>query len=153
MTLKSHAKIEKKTDLWFGKMTWGIWQIFIRTLESVKIGIYFHGTFLSNVENARAKLKIYRGVICNDTEKWLRIWRGIDLSLQCWHKRYDKFWHENSKVSKMYTLMTWIWPKYITFELKKVQRSYISWHWEWCEIWPEHSKISKTCTLMGSFCI
>ena len=35
------------------KVTWRIWQIFIRTLESVKIGI-FNGILLSNAENAWA---------------------------------------------------------------------------------------------------
>ena len=39
-------------------MAWGIWQIFIRTLESVIL--------LSKVENAWATT--YRGVISNDTE-------------------------------------------------------------------------------------
>ena len=35
------------------RMTWGIWQIFIRTLESVKIGTF--GILLSKVENVWAK--------------------------------------------------------------------------------------------------
>ena len=50
----------------------------------------------------------YGGVLSNDTEEWWKIWRGI-----------DKFWLENSKVSKIYTLMGWFWPYYIIFELKK----------------------------------
>ena len=39
----------KKNWLVVWKMTWGIWQIFIRTLESNKIGT-FMGSFLSKVE-------------------------------------------------------------------------------------------------------
>ena len=35
------------------RMTWGIWQIFIRTLESVKIGTF--GILFSKVENVLAK--------------------------------------------------------------------------------------------------
>ena len=37
-------KVWRKTGLCFQKLIWGIWQIFIRTLESVKIGI-FMGSF------------------------------------------------------------------------------------------------------------
>ena len=47
----------------------------------------------------------YRGVISNDTEEWLKIWRGIDLSFQNWNKEFDKFKLKNLKVSKIYTLM------------------------------------------------
>ena len=65
------------------------------------------------------------------------------------------------KSQKICTLMDSFWPKYITFELKKVWRSYLSWHWRVMQIWrktdlwfgkwhdgfgkfsPEHSKVSK----------
>ena len=40
----------KKNWLVVWKMTWGIWQIFIRTLESVR---YFHGILLPKVESTR----------------------------------------------------------------------------------------------------
>ena len=65
----------------------------------------------------------------NDTKELWKIWRGIDLSFQNWHKQFDEFWLEHWKVSKIYTLMGCFWPKYIMFELKKVQRSYVWWHW------------------------
>ena len=45
--------------------------------------------------------------------------RGIDLTFQNWHKEFDEFWLENSKVPKIYTLMGCLWPNYIMFELKK----------------------------------
>ena len=32
--------------------------------------------------------------------------------------KLDTFWLENLKVSKIYTLMSCFWPKYILFELK-----------------------------------
>ena len=38
MTLKSDAKFEEKPTSGLKKMTRGIWQIFTRTLESLKIG-------------------------------------------------------------------------------------------------------------------
>ena len=74
------------------------------------------------------ELKKYRGVIFHETEEGYKIWRGIDLSFQNWHKEFDKFWPEHLKVSKMFTLMGSFWAKYIFFELKKVQRSYLSWN-------------------------
>ena len=117
MTLKSHAKSEKKLtcDLEndmrslanFHQNTWKCQNWF------------FHGILLSKVENAWAST--YRGVMCNDTEEWWKIWRGIDLLFQNWHKEFDEFWFENLKVSKIYTLMRCFWPKYIMFELKSTQ--------------------------------
>ena len=46
-----------------------------------------------------------------------------------WREEFDELWPEHSKISKMCTLMGFFWPKYIMFELKKVQRSYVWWHW------------------------
>ena len=76
------------------------------------------------------ELKIYRGVMCHDNEEWFKIWRGIDLSVQNWREEFVKFWPEHSKISKICTLMGCFWPKYIIFELKKVQGSYVWWHWK-----------------------
>ena len=99
--------------------------------------------------------------MCNDTEEWWKIWRGIDLSFQNWHKEFDEFWLEHLKVSKIYTLMGCFWPKYIMFELKKYRGVIFHDTEEWCKIWrktdlwfgkwheefgkfsPEHSKVSK----------
>ena len=92
----------KKNWLVVWKMTWGIWQIFTRALESLKIGILM-GSF--NPKLKKYELKIHRGVICHDNEEWCKIWRGIDLSFQNWHEEFDKFWPEHSKVPKIFTLM------------------------------------------------
>ena len=105
-------------------MKWRIWQIFVITLQSVKIGTY-------------------REVMCNDPEEWWKIWEGIDLSFQNWHKEFDEFWLEHLKVSKINNLMGCFWPKYIMFKLKKVQKSYILWHYRvmqnlkknWLVVW------------------
>ena len=64
------------------------------------------------------ELKFYRGVMCNDTEDWWKIWIGIDLSFKNWHKEFDEFWLEYSRVLRIYTLMGCFWPKYRMFELK-----------------------------------
>ena len=76
------------------------------------------------------ELKTYRRVMCNDTEEWRKIWRGIDLLFQNGHKEFDELWLEHWKVSKISTLIGCFWPKYITFELKKLERSYVWWHWK-----------------------
>ena len=71
------------------KMTWGIWQIFTRVLESLKIGTLM-GFF--DPKKKVYELKIYRGAMCHDNEEWCEIWRGIDLSVQHWHEEFKKFW-------------------------------------------------------------
>ena len=65
------------------------------------------------------ELKKYRGVIFHETEEGYKIWRGIDLLFQNWQKEFDKFWPECSNVSKIFTLMSSFWSKYILFELKR----------------------------------
>ena len=121
----------KKSLFFVSKMT-RICQIFIRTLKSAKIGI-FMGFFCP--KQKMYELQTYRGVISNDTEEWWKIWRGIDLSFQNWHKEFDEFWLENSKVSKIYTLMGCFWPKYIMFELKKYRGAIFHDTKVWCKIW------------------
>ena len=83
------------------------------------------------------------------------------MSFKNWHKEFDKFWSEHSKVSKMFTLGGSFWAKYILFELKKYKGVIFQDIEEWCKIWrktdlllgkwheefgtfsPEHSKVSK----------
>ena len=36
------------------------------------------------------ELKKYRGVVFHETEGGYKIWRGIDLLFQNWHKEFDK---------------------------------------------------------------
>ena len=115
------------------------------------------------------ELKKYRGVIFHEIEEGYKIWRGIDSSFQNWHKEFDKFWPEHSKVSKIFTLIGFFWAKYILFELKKyrgvifyeneerykiwreIDLSFPNWHKEFDKFWPEHLKVLKIFTLMGSF--
>ena len=115
------------------------------------------------------ELKKYRGVIFHETEEGYKIWRGIDLSFQNWHKEFDKFWPEHLKVSKIFTLIGSFWAKFILFELEKyrgvifheteklykiwrgIDLSFQNWHKEFDKLWPEHSKVSKIFTLIVSF--
>ena len=94
--------------------------------ESPKLGT-FVGSFYP--KSKIYELKIYRGVMCHDNEEGCRIWRGVDLSVQNWHKEFNSFWPEHLKFSKVCILMGCFWQKYIMFEIKKVQRSYDWLHW------------------------
>ena len=69
-------------------------------------------------------------------------WRVIqnlqrNHQLQNWHKEFDKFWHDQSKVSKIFTLMRSFWAGYKLFNLKKyrgaifheTEEGYKIWRW------------------------
>ena len=131
MTLKNHTNFEEKLTCGFENRMRNLANFHQNNWKCQNW--YFHVTLLSKVENAWATT--YRGVIINDTKEWWKIWRGTDLSFQNWNKKFDEFWHENLKVSIIYTLISCFWPKYIMFELKKVQRSYISRTRLWRKIW------------------
>ena len=94
----------------------GIWRILTQALESLKI-FHFNELLLSKVYIVWAK-KIQMTYL---SWNWIgiQIWRGIDLSFKNWHKEFDKFWPEHSKVSKIFTLMGSFWAKYILFQPKK----------------------------------
>ena len=128
-------------------MTWA--------LENLK-NFHFNDSFWAKY--ILFELKKYRGVIFHETEEGYKIWRGIDLSFQNWHKQFHKFWPEHLKVSKILILMDSFWAKYILFELKKyrgvilheteedykiwrgIYSLFQNWHKEFDKIWPEHSK-------------
>ena len=113
--------------------------------------------------------KKYKGVIFHETEEEGKIWRGINLSFQNWHREFDKFWPEHAKVSKIFPLIGFFWAKYILFKLKtyrgvifhEIEEGYKIWRGidmsfqNWCKqfdkFWPEHSKVSEIFTLIVSF--
>ena len=68
------------------------------------------------------ELTKYRGIIFREPEEWYKIWKGIELSFQNWHKEFDKIWPVYSKISKMFMLMGSFWAKYLLFEVKKYRR-------------------------------
>ena len=108
----------KRNWLVISKLTWGVWQILIRALENSKIFTLVDSFWARYI---LFELQKYKGVISHETEEGCKIWRGIDLSFQNWHKEFDKFWPEHSKVSKIFTLIGFFWAKYILFELKKLR--------------------------------
>ena len=81
------------------------------------------------------ELKIYREVMCHENEEWCKIWRGIDLPVQNWHEKFDEFWSEHLKISKISTLKSCFWPKYVMFELKKHRGVMFDSTECWCKIW------------------
>ena len=105
----------KRNWLVNSKLTWGIWWILTRALESLK-DFHFKGLLFSKVYIVW--LKMNRGVIFHETEEGYKICRGIDSSFQNWHKEFNKIWPKHSKVSKHFILLGSFWAKYILFELK-----------------------------------
>ena len=114
-------------------------------------------------------LKRNRGIILHKTEEGYKSWRGINLSFRNWLKKFDKFWSEHLKVSKILILMGSYWAKHILFELKKnggtifheteegykiwrkINLSFQNWLKNFDKFWPEHWKVSKIFILMDSF--
>ena len=41
-------------------------------------------------KNILFEVRKYRGVIFHETEDGYKIWRGIDLSFQNWHNKFDE---------------------------------------------------------------
>ena len=80
------CKFWRKTGLCFQKWTWGIWQIFTRALESLKIGTLM--TYFC-LKLRMYELKFYSGIRCHDNEEWCKNWRHIDLPVQNWHEEFD----------------------------------------------------------------
>ena len=142
----------KRNWLVIPNLTWGIWRILTRALESLK-NFLFNRLLLNKLYIVSGKK--YRGVIFPENEE------GCKINLfffQNWRKQFDKFWHEHSKVSNIFTLIGSLWEKYISIELKKYRRvifheneegfkiwkgihlSFHNWHKEFDKFWPEHSK-------------
>ena len=89
----------------------------VRKIENLN----FYRVLLSKIEN--------RGVMSHENEEWCKNSSELDLSIQNWHEEFDHFSPKHLKISKICTLMSYFWPKYIMFELKKVQRSYVWLQW------------------------
>ena len=99
-----------------------------------------------------------------DNGKWCKIWKRIDLPFQNWHEEFDKFWPDNSKISKVCTLMGW----YKMFQLKKYRGVMFDCTQDWYKVWRKtglcFQKLTwgifttaleslQIGTLMASFCL
>ena len=108
----------KKNWLMVWKMTWGMWQILTRALESLKMGTMM-GSF--NLKKKMYEVKNYRGVMCHDNEEWCKIWGKIDM------KNFASFGPSTWK-SKKFQFNELLLSKVYIVWAKKAQRSYLSSH-------------------------
>ena len=95
------------------KLASGIWQILTWALKDFN----FNGLLMSK-KCIFFVLRKYRGVIFHETEEGYKTWGRIDLSFQNWDKKFDNFWPEHLKVSKVSPLMVSFSAGYILLELK-----------------------------------
>ena len=93
------------------------------------------------------------------------------MSFQNWHKEFDEYWLENSKLSKIYILMGCFWPKYIMFEPTNYRGVTLDCTQDWYKVWRKTGlcfqkltwgiwqiftwalKSLQIGTLMASFCL
>ena len=149
----------KKNWSVISKMTRVCW-ILTRAIESLK-NVHFYWFLLCKV---------------------FKVWsKKVQRSYFSWHwklmQNLKKNWFVVSNMTRIWWILTWAlesfkksYFNYILFQLKKVQRSYLSWHWRvmqnlkknWLVVWKMTWGIwqiftraiesVKIGTLMGSFC-
>ena len=88
MTMKNYAKFEE--ELTRNRFKMGMRKLTNFDPSTWKSQIFHLNVFLLG-KVYLFELKKYRRVIFRDTEKEYKIWRGINLSFQNWHKAFDKF--------------------------------------------------------------
>ena len=97
-------------------------------------------------------LKKYWGVIFHDTEESYEIWRKTSLRFRKGHEDFGKFSLEHSKISKICTLMTYLWPKHKMFELKTYSGVIFDSNEYWGKIWRKNdSCFQKSHEEFGKF--
>ena len=131
MALKIDATLDRKLTSTFINNMRNLGNFHKSTFESLIIGSLMGSFYPKYIY----ELKIHRGVFCHDNEEWYQIWTEIDLSVQNWHKEFDEFWPEHLKISKICTLMSFFWAKYIMFDLKKYRGVMYGSTENWCNIW------------------
>ena len=108
----------KKNWLLVPKMTWGIWWILMRAVASLKICTlmcYFYQKYIM------FEPKKCSGVMCNNTEKWCKIWRGTDLCFEKRHGEFGEFWPNTQSQNFNGVLLIKVHNAWA----KKVQRRYV----------------------------
>ena len=86
--------------------------------SEISLNLYFDRSLLLKVYKILSK-KVQRSYV-SWYRRLMQIWRKTVLLFQKWQE-FGKFWFEHSKVSKICTLMSCIWPKYKVFELKSTE--------------------------------
>ena len=103
--------------------------------------------------------KVQRSYI-HDTEEWYKIWKGINLWFENWHKEFNNF-DLSTRKSQKCSLRCAPFEQVIFSELEKYRRAIFHGTEDWCKIWrktelqfgkwheefdkfsPEHLKVSK----------
>ena len=67
--------------------------------------------------------------MCHDNEEWCKIWTGIDLSFQNWHKEFKRILIRALESLKNFHSNVFILSKVYIVCAKIVQRSCLSWNW------------------------
>ena len=121
--MKNLGNFHQQNWLVLSQMTWRIWEIFNRAHSKVqKLGLFL-GAFIQSRKCVSLKFTEQLCVMRmkNDTkfEEELTCQFKIDMS---------NFMNFESSTWKSQSLISCFWLKYITFELKKVQRSYFWFH-------------------------
>ena len=88
---------EKWLVVW--KMTYEIWLIFMRAVESLKICTLI-GSFCP--KHIKIQTKKYGRVMFHDTEEWCKVWRKTDSWFQKRHEKFAEFLPKHSKVQKFH---------------------------------------------------
>ena len=97
------------------KLAWGVWQIFTRSLGSLK-NCTLMGSFWTKY--IMFELKNYREVISHNTEEQCKIWSKTDFWFGKWQEEYDKSSNRALKSLKIGTLMGSFYPKLKVYKLK-----------------------------------
>ena len=109
-------KIWTKTDLWLGKWQEEFGKFSSEHLKVSKLLLSWD-TFVQSTK-----------YMCNDIEEWWKIWSGIELLFQNWHKEFDEFWLGHLKSLKNLHFNGLLLTKVYNVWAKKEHRSPISWH-------------------------
>ena len=100
--------------------------------RKISPNLYFDRLLLLKVYKILAK-KVQRSYV-----SWpcrvMQSWRKTDVLFHKWQK-FGEFWHEQSKVWKICTLIDSYCGKYLMFELKKYRGVIFHDTEEWCKIW------------------
>ena len=127
MALKTDANL-KENWLVLPKITWRIWQIFTRALESLRTGTFKESFFFQT-------RKCIRGSYVSHNEKWCKIWRRIFLQVQNWHEKFAEFWPKHSKNLKHLHFNELLLTKVYNVWAKKAHRCYVWRHWKLMQNW------------------
>ena len=120
----------KKNWLVVWKKTSKIWHIFTRALISVKIGTFkgLYWDFFFVQSRKGMTLKFAEELSVMTMKNNAKFGEELTCHFKTVMKNLMNFDSSTWKSKKL--LFNWLlWPKYIMFELRKVERRYVWWHW------------------------